>query len=400
MDPITVMAIVGGVGRVVTQTSSSLYQLTHGSSDIHPVLSPLLEEIRALKRSISAVDWLVISVFCESPIVASQEPSEDRSLDRLWNSVTISVEDCKMTCDKLILVFQKVQHLVGPDLATSALLAAAFNEYVDPILQLRLQIQSHLGMVEDILQTLNKFIKESRPPKEKPEKRDSDRDVLIRIVSRSDLVSSISLQQSESYNEPRPPTRNKAGISNLVQTHVPDAAPDFGSVFEGDKSKVSQSPRIPKTTYASAVEVEWQDPDLAPRPLQIPISSRRKEAKSLNILTARENECYVDTGSLPRTCLSPQRFAEISSWNMLNATKNYSNSFREKSRGRSGPLQVLEATDLNASNPPKGKKPAVSWIEIVRSKSPLSRITSLGQSKTKRHNNSSNSYESKSTWSK
>ncbi|KAH8672076.1 hypothetical protein BGZ60DRAFT_26896 [Tricladium varicosporioides] len=396
MDPVTVMATVGEVGKVVTQTASSLHQLTHGNNDIHPVLSPLFEEIRALKRSISAVDWLVISVFCDSPVVASHEPSEDRSLDRLWNSVTISIEDCKITCEKLIIVFQKLQHLVGSNLLTSALLATAFNEYAGPILQLRLQIQSHREVVEDILQTLNSFIKKGRPLQEKPEEMDSDRDVLIRIVSRSDLTSSLLFKQSGFYNESRPITGGKTDISKPVQTHVSGQDLNFSSIFKTEKCNNSPSSEIRKSTQDSAAEVEWQDPDLLPRPLQIPISSRR-EAKPLHIQTARETECDISTNPRPRMRLSPRRFAEISSWDMLNATNNYPNPLREKSRRRSGPLQVLQPMDLNTSNVLKGKKPVVSWIEIVRSKSPLSRITLLGQSRTKRHNTSSNGYQLKST---
>ncbi|KAF4635322.1 hypothetical protein G7Y89_g2783 [Cudoniella acicularis] len=371
MDPVMVMAKVGDVGKVVSHASSSLHRVIQSARAVDPILAPLLEELRALKRSVSAVDWLIISIFCDSPSATSPQPSQDKDLDRLWNSNLQADASTSSTP-------------IGPELS------------LHPITSLKTQIQSHLSTIQNVLQTLNLYIRNNSPrvaTSDEASSVDTEIDLLIDRVNRPQTRHG-QTQHSESHNQ-IPSKNGRTTTPQLATDSVSNTDPDYKMASRPDRVTFPGGFTTERAAFALAENTGYLNPRPAPSP-QNSILARRKVANTLAVRTDRQEE-------YPRTCLSPQRFAEISAWNMSNAEDHAQTPSPRgspiSSTSRPGPLKALLPLEINRSKSQRIRTTKVSWTDMLRSKSPLSRITLLSDSNTKQTSAAQEGSDSLSVWS-
>lgn len=158
MDPISIIAVVGTVGKTAVEVGQSLYKLARDTKQTDQTVADLAAEVETLGETCNSVQLQLQSVVADYG--ATQRGGEQ--LARFWSSTQVKLEECRITVRRLEIAIQGVRTSKANVIA-QIWQQARLNLSQDEIVEIRSRIRSHTTALQISLQVINITISHLAP---------------------------------------------------------------------------------------------------------------------------------------------------------------------------------------------------------------------------------------------
>jgi len=155
MDPVILAATVSAAAKAVSHVSVSLYGFVQDNFIVDRTFQSFFHEVESLQRSIAQLNALVNTYLRDSAISAFGPTSRDEMLQVLWKLMAVSLDDCRVTFEKLNCVLQGIHESRGSQRWMQPGVQFILDLNSGKIALLRSQVRTHKSTAELAFLTIN-----------------------------------------------------------------------------------------------------------------------------------------------------------------------------------------------------------------------------------------------------